>query len=331
MTAGEWNDNENHDFLLSLMQTSGDFRTFQARWNFNLSRQVRAVVTEDGRAINGAQVELLDANGNVLFAAMTNNFGVAYLFVDFVPSAEGNPAHIRATSATSETQVFNATQTSYEFSLQSLPAPQGLDLMFVIDVTGSMGDELEYLKVELTDIIQQVNDTHANLDIRLSIIVYRDVCCDFVVRTSPFTRDINSQVRFLEAQYAAGGGDWEEAVEQALAEALEQEWRDNSAARLMFLVLDAPPHNRPEIRDEMHRVTTLSAEKGVRIIPVAASGIDTITEFLLRALSAATGGTYVFITGDSGIGHGHIDPTIGEHDVRLLNELLVEVINRYLE
>jgi len=303
-------------------------------WRYNLSQQIKAVVMDSGRPINNALVELLDANENVLFSARTNNDGEAYMFVDFVSSHQGTPAFVRATSASSQALEFS-TSTKYEFDLPGVSTSQKmLDLMFVIDVTGSMGDELEYLKVELTDIIRQVNETHANINIRLSVLVYRDVCipcCDFTVRTSPFTTDIDSQIRFLEMQYADGGGDWEEAVEIALAEALEQDWRDDAYAKLMFLVLDAPPHNRDYIRDEMHRVTMLSANMGIRIIPVAASGIDTVTEFLMRALSAATGGTYVFITGHSGIGYGHIEPTIGDHEIQLLNELLVNVINRYLE
>ncbi|MCL2416300.1 MAG: hypothetical protein FWD01_05745, partial [Defluviitaleaceae bacterium] len=173
---------------------------------------------------------------------------------------------------------------------------------------------------------------HANVDIRLSIIVYRDVGDDYVVRSSYFTRDIESQISFLKDQYAAGGGDWEEAVDQALAEALEvHQWNDDATARLMFLVLDAPPHNIPRVINEMHRLTMLSADMGVRIIPVASSGIDTVTEFLLRTLSAATGGNYVFITEHSGIGSGHIEPTIGDHDIELLNELIIRIIGSYLE
>jgi hypothetical protein len=68
---------------------------------------------------------------------------------------------------------------------------------------------------------------------------------------------------------------------------------------------------------------------GVRIIPIASSGIDKVTEFLLRSLSMATGGTYVFLTDHSGVGDAHIEPTIGPYEVELLNELIIRVINEY--
>ena len=68
----------------------------------------------------------------------------------------------------------------------------------------------------------------------------------------------------------------------------------------------------------------------MRIIPVAASGVDKETEFLLRFLDVATGGTYVFLTDDSGIGGSHIEPTVGPYEVELLNDLLVRLIDESL-
>ena len=44
----------------------------------------------------------------------------------------------------------------------------------VVDATGSMGDELAYLKTELTDVIQQTQAKHKDLTIHLGSVVYRD-------------------------------------------------------------------------------------------------------------------------------------------------------------
>jgi hypothetical protein len=68
----------------------------------------------------------------------------------------------------------------------------------------------------------------------------------------------------------------------------------------------------------------------VRIVPLGASGVDKDTEFLMRMLDIATGGTYTFLTNHSGIGGDHLEPTIGEYDVELLNDLLVRVITQSL-
>ena len=71
-------------------------------------------------------------------------------------------------------------------------------------------------------------------------------------------------------------------------------------------------------------------DAGVRIIPVASSGINKETEFLLRSMSISTGGRYVFLTDDSGIGGGHIEPTVGDYDVEKLNDLMVKVATEYI-
>ena len=201
--------------------------------------------------------------------------------------------------------------------------------MFVCDTTGSMGDELSYLQQELSDIILRVKKQNGNIPLRLSVNFYRDKEDQYVVRPFPFVDEVNTAISNLKAQSAEGGGDFEEAVEQALNDAIyKHEWSSNASAKLLFLILDAPPHD--SAKAEMQKLMTAAAKNGIRIIPVTASGIDKNTEYLMRALSTGTGGTYVTLTDDSGIGGSHIEPTIGESKVYKLNDLLVNIINDYL-
>ena len=74
---------------------------------------------------------------------------------------------------------------------------------------------------------------------------------------------------------------------------------------------------------------TIAQQKGIRIIPVSASGIDWETEFLLRFLQISTNGTYVFITDHSGIGNAHFTPSVGNYQVEYLNNLMVRLIAKY--
>lgn len=73
------------------------------------------------------------------------------------------------------------------------------------------------------------------------------------------------------------------------------------------------------------------AKKGIKIIPITASGIDKETEFLMRFFAISTNGTYVFITNHSGIGNEHLEPTVGDYEVEFLNDLMVRLINESLE
>ncbi|WP_139902638.1 VWA domain-containing protein [Clostridium thermarum] len=83
-----------------------------------------------------------------------------------------------------------------------------LDLMFVVDTTGSMQDELDYLKAELKNVIRRVDaEASQSLDIRLSCNYYRDQGDEYVVRPFPFTRDIDEVINDMNKQYADGGGD----------------------------------------------------------------------------------------------------------------------------
>ena len=136
--------------------------------------------------------------------------------------------------------------------------------------------------------------------------------------------------RALAAEKAAGGGDTPEAVHTALESALNNHSWDENSVKIMFIVLDAPPHNDPQVIDSVNKLIKQAAEMGVRIIPIASSGIDKGTAYLLRTMAFTTGGTYTFLTNDSGIGGSHIEPTVGAYNVEKLNDMMVRIVNGYL-
>jgi hypothetical protein len=200
----------------------------------------------------------------------------------------------------------------------------------VVDATGSMGDEIQYLQAELGDVIARVKDSLASSTIRLGSVFYRDAGDEYVTRTSNFSANIGQTVDFIRRQQADGGGDFPEAVDQALAVAVnELAWSAQAKARLLFLILDAPPHENPEVLASLQRSIRQAAAQGIRVVPITASGIDKSTEYLMRSMALATNGTYVFLTDDSGVGGAHIKPTTDQFDVQLLNTLLVKLIAKY--
>jgi hypothetical protein len=202
----------------------------------------------------------------------------------------------------------------------------------VVDATGSMGDELEFLKTELLDVIERVKDDNPNVSLYTSSVFYRDENDQYVTRVSPFTNSVQTTINFIKDQKADGGGDYPEAVHTALEKAIgELQWSYTARTRLLFLVLDAPPHYTTSVIQSIQESIALAAEKGIKIIPVTASGIDKKTEFLMRFFAISTNGTYVFITDHSGVGNSHLEPTVGEYQVEFLNNLMVRLINKYAE
>ena len=327
LTGGEWNDNENWHDWISLYQSHEDWNEYRDLWRINFDHRIAVkVTTDDGTPVKGAKVACDGAT-----SAVTDNNGMAYLFCTAI---NGPTEEITVTYKDIVKELDGVTgDAEVECALGDLALSNEkyLDLMLMVDTTGSMSDELTYLQEELRDVVERVSHDNENLPIRVSVNFYRDEGDEYIVRSYPFTFELDNAVNSIMEQYASGGGDTPEAVHTALDVAINEHDWDENAVKLMFLVLDAPPHEDAQIIDETNKLTAMAAEQGIRIIPVASSGIDKATEYLLRTMAFTTGGTYTFLTDDSGIGGSHIEPTIGDYQVEKLNDMMVRIINEYLE
>lgn len=337
LTAGEWSDNDNFKFFMKVMNEN-EWYAMQSYWGFtNWDRYAFEITDKTGNGLAGVEVQLYDDAGNEYYTAYTDNNGevIIYPFINknFIKTPDVNMrATVNGNSYKFE-DLENYNDKNYSFSIDEKYNPvKKVDIMFVIDTTGSMGDEMEYLKEELEYVIEKVkSDNVQTLDINISMNFYKDSGDEYVVKSNEFTSSIDDAVSALTVEYANGGGDFEEAVEKGLYDGVfNHQWREDSQAKLLFLVLDAPPHQTQENIESIHESIIGANEQGIRIIPIASSGIDKETEFLLRFMDMATNGTYIFLTGDSGIGGDHIEPTIGDYDVEYLNDLLIRVINDYI-
>jgi len=206
--------------------------------------------------------------------------------------------------------------------------PHSLDIMFVIDTTGSMADELRYLNTELRDIVSTVQSRHPQIRMRFGLVVYRDQFDAYVVRDFAFTDSLNTMQAQLNRQTARGGGDYPEAMEQALETAVNANWSEGNVARLLFLVADAPPHDKN--LPKMLEAVQVARQQGLRIYPLAASGVGDKAEFMMRNAEILTQGRYLFLTDDSGVGNSHQEPSVSCYVVTRLNELIARVIDSEL-
>ena len=203
-----------------------------------------------------------------------------------------------------------------------------LDLTFLLDTTGSMGDELAYLQGELDGIAQSITTKHPQMQPRFNLVVYRDKYDDYVVRS--FEWGTAAQLKtVLMQQSVAGGGDYPEAVAQGLQATANLEWRaDGNVARMAFWVADAPHHLGEET--QVHDAIVAASKKDIHLYPVAASGTDDRAEFTMRTAAQMTGGRYVFLTNDSGIGDDHAEPHIPCYEVTSFRGALVRMVESEL-
>ena len=203
--------------------------------------------------------------------------------------------------------------------------PGGLDVALVIDTTGSMGDELEYLKVELRDIAKDVSKRFPGVTQRWGLVVYRDHGDQYVTQSVDF-RGIDSFIDRLGEQEAGGGGDHPEAMDRAMDASAELSWRTGPAtARMVFLVADAPTHSGADARRFASSVLE-HRDAGTAIYPVGASGVVDEAEAELRLAAKVTGGQYIFLTNHSGVGGHHAAPKVDQFKVETLHDAMTRMI-----
>ena len=333
VTAGEWNDLDNWAFYQKTLMKE-PFKGFPDDWQMYTNHRIAVAITAKNKPAANATVTLF-RNDTPIWTAKTDNLGRAELWVGaFQKEKELNTTLLRlkvneqwvSTAAISETQMNRIALD------ETLPSPTNqVQIAFMVDATGSMGDELEFLKMDLKKVINEVQKTNTQLKISTATVFYRDEGDEYVVKHSPFTEDINQTTEFISQQRADGGGDFPEAVDKALVQLNQLQWQPEARTRIAFLVLDAPPHNKPAVISSIQYSVKTAAASGIKLIPVVASGIDKTTEFLMRFIAMYTNGTYVFITDHSGIGNKHLEPSVGEYQVEKLSDLMVRLIKKYSE
>jgi Mg-chelatase subunit ChlD len=184
-----------------------------------------------------------------------------------------------------------------------------IDVVFVLDTTGSMSEEIEGVKATLKAVLSKLGQ---DVKIRVGLVEYKDREDSFVTKTYALTSDIASLSSSIAGISAAGGGDTPEDVNSGMAVAVNQmQWNDKAVARLAFLIADAPPHLDYQDGTPYSTSAKKAAEKGIKVFTVAASGMDNFGQAVFRQIAQLTGGTNMFVlrggAGPQSTGGG--DPT----------------------
>ena len=176
-----------------------------------------------------------------------------------------------------------------------------LDVVYLHDVTGSMGDEMAQLQFTTERVMDMLEDEYGQAPgqspemIRVGGVLYRDRGDEFITKVI----DFDTPRRFSSAFQrfgADGGGDTPESVNAGLDDALQMAWRDD-AIKVIVLVGDAEPHDyRDDPWDRYLALSEIAVGAGVRIHTVSASGMGHRGEVVWREMALVTGGQFVFLT-----------------------------------
>lgn len=338
-TAGNVDDNELWDEYLLYRQAFDALGIPVSRISVE-GRQILTVTDDSGAPVVGADVVVTDESGATVSRLRTYSDGRALFHappgVD--PDSQDQPRYTAQVSKGGLATTLELAGDALEHTVVlegAANSPPALDVLFLVDGTGSMSDEIERLKANLISISEQMEALPASPDVRFAMTVYRDQGEAFVTRTFDFTDDVTAFSEAIAEVTADGGGDTPESLNAGLHEALTlPAWRTDDTVKLVFLIADAPPHlsgepgyeSEPDYADDVIE----AAARGIKIFPVASSGLDDQGEYVFRQLAQITMAEFVFLTyGSDGAGPGeHTPHSVAPEDysVLALDELVVALV-----
>ncbi|HEX8146940.1 MAG TPA: VWA domain-containing protein [Pyrinomonadaceae bacterium] len=178
-----------------------------------------------------------------------------------------------------------------------------LELVFVLDTTGSMGGLIDGAKQRIWGIVNEVMQTPARPNVRVGLVAYRDHGDAYVTQVLPLTNDLDRVYTTLMEYRADGGGDGPEDVRRALADGVRKAgWSQPRAntAQIVFLVGDAPPHDdyaqEPDTLD-----TAAEAIKAGMVVNTIQCGADETTRQVWQQIARRGEGQFFRIAQDGGV------------------------------
>lgn len=144
-----------------------------------------------------------------------------------------------------------------------------LDVAFVVDSTGSMGQVVRWIKRDVAKLMRAFG--MISREPRIGVTFYRDHGDEYVVQSTPLTDDARQLAQAIRNASAKGGADVPEAVYDAIAYAVRKlRWsRAANARKVIILVGDAPPH--PETAEQLNTLIAAAVTEGFHFYTVKVS------------------------------------------------------------
>ncbi|MCW8966844.1 MAG: VWA domain-containing protein, partial [Candidatus Pacearchaeota archaeon] len=339
--AAAHDDNEEIISYREFCRDRGD--GFSPYWWDISTRYILKVTREDGKTVWNTPLSLIDKNGKKCFTAITPASGEIVLLpkMDLSLPYNGIKGYSVIVDGTKlqlerpQDDYLRIVLESERPLLQQIP----LQICFLMDATGSMGDEIEQLQDVIFSIHSRIMALPAQPKVEFTIVAYRDRRDAFLVKGRQFTGDIDSFQLALEEVEARGGNDYPEDIEAGLGWCLDSlAWRDTSL-KFIFLVADAPPHMDKK-KDSYLQAARRCRKEGIMICPVGASGLDLTGEYVFRQLAMMTRGQFVFLHyGEKGESDGKATPldpgkvshhTGSNYNARRLDDIVVDIVSTEL-
>ena len=332
LRAGSVDDNADLDGFLDYLARLSELG-IALRDHDPTGRVTVTVTGTSGRPVSGAEV-VVSADGAEVARLRTTADGTVRFHPALHGASEATTFEV-ATGDVTATVEPGGSATLAAAAAGGAEGPVPLDVLFLLDATGSMSDEIDRLKTSVDSVASRIAALESAPDVRFAMTLYRDEGDAFVTSTYDFTGDIEEFRAALADVQAGGGGDYPEALDEGLAEALAAPaWRDPSeAVQVVFLVADAPPQVGRDVAVPYTDSIRDAVGRGVKIFPVASSESDDQAEGVFRQLAQATGARFVFLSYGAGGaatgGNTDIDST--DYEELALDDLVVRLVAEELD
>lgn len=339
LRAGATDDNAAFEEYLTYLEAQyqhGDSVGYQHL--YVQGRRTVQALAANGAPLPGARVSVIDpVSDRLLWTARTYGDGRAPfypgLFDQKTAPPEGGWVVQVEHDGVFQTARWDGTgELDVTLDQKTASGAVAVDVCFIIDTTGSMSDEIARIKETLLAVTDKLRrDANQEVALRYGAVLYRDIGDTYLTKQHAFTANINAFDKALQGIEAGGGGDGPESLNQGMAAAMGgMEWREG-AAKVAFLIADAPPHMDYQDDVPYGRSALAAIHNGVRVHTVAASGLDDRGSLVFRQIAQLTRGAFIFIeygsTAAAAADHGVTGPVSSNNlDAILYKHIHEEII-----
>ena len=315
LKAGFADDNKQFNYFVNFLQMYADKVT---HYPMNISERIILYCKDAGnKSVPNAKVKLYA--GNKLLETGKTYADGSFMFYPSEYAANYKKYTITFEAFNTKAEIAIDRQGKREHTvIMKAQRPQyknvPLDILFVFDTTGSMGEEIARLKKTIEIINMNIASLTAKPAVRFGMVLYKDKGDEYVTKVIPLTSNLNEFQDELAKVFAGGGGDGPEDLQSALYDTVKKVKWNNNGIRLAFVITDAEPH-----LDYGQQYTYVNAahdakRDAIKIYSIGTGGLPLMGELVLRQISQYTHARYIFLTyGESGESEGGKEGSVSHH------------------
>ena len=316
LRAGFVDDNKQFNYFLNFLEK---YNRRVTSFPIDITERIILNIKDgQGKSLPDAKITIF-AGKDTLESGLSYSDG-RYLFfpTEYDKRISEYRLEVEYSGITEEVMIYRQGKREIDISMANIQKASSenipLDILFVLDTTGSMGEEIKRLRNSIEIINLNISEISPTPDIRYGMVLYRDIEDAYITKIIPLNDTLPKFQQQLFMVTSDGGGDKPENMQAALDDALNKiNWRENGV-KLAFIITDAPPHL--DYKQDYTYVNAVhdAKRKGIKLFSIGTGGLPLDGEYVLRQISQYTFANYVFLTyGEKGESEGGAPGSVSHH------------------